>query len=88
MQVRKQKLSPDVVKEFNLQKSEEDLNNQNVHRFNHIAQNIKKAAKNKELVYLQGQFRKSILNKSNKQNLDLIKKELIQRESMTRTYKL
>ena len=49
-------------------------------KIDHVASNIKKAAVFREQTYIQGQFKKSILNKCNRKNLRLIKEEISKRD--------
>ena len=78
-------LNPDTVKEFGLSKREQILSTGVFHhKFDHIKQNIEKAACHRQSIYIQDKFRKSILNKSNSQNLRLIKLRVDKMEHVKR----
>ena len=57
-----------------------------LHKFNHISQNIKLAANIREYYNTQHSFKRSVLAKNNKQNLELINelKHDIEREKRDR----
>mmetsp|Transcript_13546 Transcript_13546/g.21137 ORF Transcript_13546/g.21137 Transcript_13546/m.21137 type:complete len:129 (+) Transcript_13546:842-1228(+) len=70
----KNRLLKSTIDEFRLTKKEQELSQgTNLHRFNHVNQNIKLASSIRQLYGVRQSFKKSVLSKSNEQNLRLIK---------------
>lgn len=79
-------IDPRSIKEFDLNKQEQEeiIGASGNHKFNHINQNKILAANIRQQNFICQSFKKSVLCKSNGQNLEILKKNQIDREQEKR----
>jgi len=71
------KLMRKTIKEFRISKKEQEASlGSTIHKINHIDNNIKLASNIHQLKNIQQLFKRSVLSKSNPQNLHLIRRQL------------